>query len=141
MQFGNNYIGDYALVSKTDSTANLTNQVLTSPTTVANITGTRDDLPVNTIFTRYGASSRQSTGWVTATNASVNYWISPQFYTIHGLTIGRLHPGYTSITGDSGGPYRVGNDFVGIHSGSDDSNEVYFTPYIRFKHVFSPKTW
>lgn len=141
--YGNGYVGDYALVRKTDATANLTNKALTSSTSYVSITGTMNDIPPGTVFTRYGANTGYSTGYVSAINASITYGVYPvNSVTIYGMTIGSLHSGYpSSANGDSGGPYRVGAAFVGIHSGGTVSgNTVYFTPYIRFNHEFTAKT-
>jgi len=39
------------------------------------------------------------------------------------------------------GPFHVSGDFVGIITGGiDGSKDIYFTPYSRFKHAFTPKT-
>ena len=55
----------------------------------------------------------------------------------------------TSAGGDSGGPYytqrMIGGDnynFVGVHWGSntgDGGDDVWFTPYVRFKEWFTVK--
>lgn len=130
---------------KTDTAATLTNKVYSSSATTS-ITGTKDDLPVNAFFIKYGTAEEHGVGNVTANDTFITAWYSygsiNQYITIYGLTEGMLLSNYLVVNGDSGGPIYVSGDFVGIITGGYEggSREIFFTPYSRFKHVFIPRT-
>lgn len=146
LMWQNNGNGDWACVRlTTDDT--ITNRIYGSSSSfVRQITGTLDDLPVGAAVMKYG----QESGYAEAIISEQDVMETDREENrIHGLTRATLTSG-TSDGGDSGGPYYTqsasgGNsyNFVGVHWGSNVSNggdDIWFTPYIRFRNHFTVKT-
>ena len=145
LQFQNYGVGDWAAVARVGTNYTESNKIYlsTSGNTIGYITGTIDDLPVGSVVSKYGAAYGYATATVTAQNASEAFGN----ITLNGLTKAVLRQGATG-NGDSGGPYFVGTtsfnfNFVGVHTGSNVSNGgvIWFTPYVRFSHVFTVRTY
>ncbi len=146
LRFGDNKNGDFACVNMSSKTDTLTNKVYgSSSSTTRNITSSNDDVAEGTLVMKYGEESGYATGKVTKNNASKTVSVDDTTkVTINGLTLCSIESGQ-STGGDSGGPNYIkggeGNNytFVGVHCGHN-SSEFYFTPYVRFKSYFTPKT-
>lgn len=148
LRYGEGTNGDFACVTMTSETDKLTNKVYGSSFAYTrNITSTADDVAIGTIVMKFGESSGYATCKVLATNATVSQQIdSTTTVSVKGMTRCSMETG-TSAGGDSGGPYYISNGtgnnykFVGVHSSHSDSDKkTAFTPYVRFKTYFSPKT-
>lgn len=145
MRYGDNLTGDFACVHMT-STDTLTNKVYGSSFSFTrNITATADDVPIDTIVMKFGKTSQYATAKVSATNATISHRVDANTtISIKGMTRCTLETG-SSAGGDSGGPYYISNGsgnnykFIGVHS-SNSGNSLSFTPYVRFKSYFTPKT-
>lgn len=132
-QFIHNGYGDYAIIMESNNSLLATCRVKTSISATAEIRNAvsyYDDVPVGTTCYKYGNATKQLTELViTETSREVDY----NGVTIKGLTGGQIVSGSAS-DGDSGCPYFLINSdgtvsFAGVHSGSDGSNYVVFTPY------------
>ncbi len=146
LRFGDNKNGDFACVSMSSETDTLTNKVYGSSfSATRNITSSKDDVALDTLVMKFGEESGYATAKVIGNNVSKTVSVNDTTkVTIKGLTLCSIESG-KSDGGDSGGPYYIkggeGNNysFVGVHSGHN-SSEFFFTPYVRFKGYFSPKT-
>lgn len=104
--------------------------VLTTGGAATNYHGYMLNPAVGTYLYKYGAVSGQAYCKVTATGIT----LTPDngSMRIHNMTKAEIITGTTG-PGDSGGPYRCGTDFCGIHHGSatqgGTATYVYFTPY------------
>lgn len=129
--------GDYALVEVTNGDT-LTNKVYSTSSTTVSITGVLEDPPVGTTLAKYGFSGEDATADVVSRNITV----TSSGISTGGITQCKLTSG-SSLAGDSGGPYRSGSKFAGVHKGINTVSGVtyvYFTPYVKFKNIFTPKT-
>ncbi len=146
LKYKDNQTGDYACVRMTSTTDTMTNKVYGSSFSYTrNITATADDVPVDTVVMKFGSKSGYATAKVYAVNATVSQTVDANTtVSIKGLTQCTLVSG-ASAKGDSGGPYYISNGsgnsykFIGVHS-SSSGNNISFTPYVRFKNCFYPKT-
>lgn len=127
--------GDYSIIQAA-SGYTATSGVLTSSGNMTNFTGAYYSPAVGTYLYKYGRVSGQAYCVVSATGV-----ISSDYR--YGLTRATLISG-TSTGGDSGGPYRAGTDFCGIHRASNigsGGSYLYFTPYsIVYNAGFTIKT-
>ncbi len=122
IQFSNYQTGDYGFI-------NCSNGYTPSPSyyigggSYGSYTGYFYNPPSGTYLAKYGISTNQTNCTVSYTGVSVPYTTS---LTINNLTLATG----TAAGGDSGGLYRYGNLFCGIHSAHNDYNTVFFTPYV-----------
>ena len=117
-----NKYGDYSII-KAISGYTPTSRVFTSPGNTTKYTGVIYNPAVGTYLYKYGRNSKQA--YCVVDKIGVN--IKGR----RGLTKATLISG-TTAGGDSGGPYRSGTDFCGVHRGSSiksGGNDLYFTPY------------
>lgn len=133
-QFENNGDGDYAIATAASGYTE-SSLVFTTSGSVRTFYGYLLNPPVGTYLYKYGKESGQAYCQVIATGVSVrtgNNNSTNSSKIINNLTRASLISG-TSAEGDSGGPYRSGSDFCGIHNGSsviDGIINVFFTPYV-----------
>ena len=124
----NNSYGDYS-ITLASSGYTPSSSVFTTGGNVTTYTGFIYNPPEGTYVYKYGSVSGQAYGEIKHIGMSVG--ASPTV-TIKGLTQVELSSGVTA-NGDSGGPYRIGTNFCGVHHGKSTTlgnNIVYFTPYI-----------
>lgn len=115
--------GDYSIITAaTGYTA--TSTVFTTGGATTRFGGYLNNPAVGTYLYKYGQTSGEAYCKVTRTGVSTNL--------AKGMTEAELISG-DSAAGDSGGSYRNGDYFCGIHSGSNTNNGttyVYFTPNV-----------
>ena len=114
--------GDYSII-KAAAGYTSTASVYTSSANTITFTGFWYHPGVGTYLYKYGDSTGQSYCQVTHYQITVNG--------ITGLVGAKIINGGSS-SGDSGGPYRQGQNFCGVHMGSSTSGgitSVFFTPY------------
>lgn len=125
--------GDYAII-KAASGYTATSSVLTGSTTI-NFTGFLYHPAVGTYLYKFGQTTGQSYCKVTIYSTTESG--------ITNLSRAQIITG-SSAVGDSGGPYRCGTQFCGVHRGSIDiggTTYVTFTPYVVVHNAgFSIKT-
>lgn len=126
VQYSNYGAGDYAIISASSGYTATSSVLCTGGTTYF---GNYLLSPtVGTQLYKYGDETGQSTCQVTQTGVTVN---DGGGITIYGMTEASVISGLGSYPGDSGGPYRFGIYFCGIHHGNPKGNHsiVHFTPY------------
>lgn len=111
-QFDNNNYGDFSFITA-ESGFTTTQRVWTGGGTYTTLSGTLDLPAVGTNLYRFGAVTLQTDVTVSATNSTV---VFSGTGAIKGMC--RAISEDPSIPGDSGGPYRQGNLFCGIHTGN-----------------------
>ena len=125
VQYNSNQTGDYAFANCTNGYSPSTTYYTNLYGSYSNYTGYYYNPPAGTYLYRYGSSSGQAQHQVVNTGVTaVNNGV-----TINNLTMATG----TAQNGDSGGLYRYGNMFCGVHHGHatvDGVNCVFFTPYV-----------
>lgn len=121
--------GDYAIISASSgytATSAVYNSANANSTSTTYYGGYLLNPTVGTSLYKYGKASYLASCQISQVGVTIN----SGSYTIYGLTKATLTSG-SSAGGDSGGPYRFGLYFCGIHHGVDldNSNIVFFTPY------------
>ena len=127
VQRADNASGDYSITAAA-SGYTASSYVLTTGGNTLRYGGYLTNPAVGTYLYKYGKSSGQAYCKVTETGVSV---LADKTITITNMTVASIESGTTGA-GDSGGPYRNGDYFCGIHQGSNTSTNVtyvYFTPY------------
>lgn len=125
--YSSSVYGDYSIASAFSGYTSI-NRVYSGNGSYTIITGTVTNPAVGTYVYKYGAVSGEAYCQITSTGQSVN----ASGIIINGMTLADIVSG-TSAAGDSGGPYRVGNSFCGVHHGvvtNGNSSTVVFTPYV-----------
>lgn len=139
LQYTNNQYGDYSIASASSGYTSTSLVYATDGYTIA-YTGYLTNPAVGTYLYKYGKESHQAYCKVERTGITV---APSSSMTIKGMTECSIVTG-ASTNGDSGGPYRSGTQFCGVHHGSsvrDGIAYVYFTPYVYPKNKgFSIKT-
>ena len=135
VRYQNNGYGDFAIVYSNGMGVK-TNKVFNGSGGYTNIYNTLDVPVVGSSLYRYGYASGQSSVTVTATGVTK----SSGGVTIKGLC--KASGSISSVGGDSGGPYRQGSYFCGVHYGHEASNNtnVLFTPYQYIRTCSHPLT-
>jgi len=125
LQYANYGAGDYSIITASNGYTP-TSTVYSSGGTTS-YTSSLLSPTVGTILYRYGEVSQQSICQVT----DIGIYSNTGTITILGLTKAYIVSGNLPQGGDSGGPYRSGNSFCGIHHGhvKENAHIVYFTPY------------
>lgn len=129
VQYSSSGNGDFSISTAVDGYT-AASSVLTTGGAATNYHGYMLNPAVGTYLYKYGAVSGQAYCKVTATGIT----LTPDngSMRIHNMTKAEIITGTTG-PGDSGGPYRCGTDFCGIHHGSatqgGTATYVYFTPY------------
>lgn len=129
VQYANNASGDYSFATAA-SGYTASSYVLTTNGNTLKYGGYLTNPAVGTYLYKYGNVSGQAYCKVTETGISV---LADKSIYIKNMTVAIIESG-TTAKGDSGGPYRNGNYFCGIHHGSNTSTSVtyvYFTPYVE----------
>ena len=114
--------GDYSIITAAAGYS-ATSSVLTGGGGATSFTGYMLNPAIGTYVYKYGKVSGQA--YCEITDVDVTY------SNTDGITQAKIITG-SSTNGDSGGPYRCGRDFCGIHKGSKligSDRYVYFTPY------------
>lgn len=135
IRYTNGGYGDFSFLAA-DNSFTTTQRVWTTAGNYTTLSGTLDIPAVGTNIYRYGAISGQSIVTVTNTNVTINTTQSDgSVISIKGLC--RATGDADSIPGDSGGPYRQGSYFCGVHHGhsTNDASTVYFTPYYYIRQA------
>lgn len=126
--FKSNSYGDYSIFAA-QSGYTASNQIFSSSGNVVSITGVYYNPAVGTYVYKYGQESGQAYCKIT----NVNVTVYAGTVSLLGMTKAQIISG-TTAEGDSGGPYRSGNNYCGVHSGSSTTASgityVYFTPYV-----------
>lgn len=145
LSYGYNVYGDYS-ISLASAGYTATPSVLTTGGNYINYSGYLLNPPVGTYLYKYGCVSGQAYCEVTQTGMTLTEYDNDSTIIIKGISQGHVITG-TTEGGDSGGPYRFGDYFCGIHQSRDkyfaSTGIVYFTPY-AYPHNnggFSIKTY
>ena len=124
--YSDSVYGDYSIAYAFTGYTSI-NRVYSGSGSYTVITGTVGNPAAGTYVHKYGAVSGEAYCQITYTGQTV--YPSNQI-SIYGMTFADIISG-SNTGGDSGGPYRAGNNFVGIHHGHvSESSTVVFTPYI-----------
>ncbi len=120
---GSGVVGDYSIISAASGYSSTSSVYTTTTGYTTNFTGSLGTPAVGTYLNKYGRMTGQAYCKVTNTQVTINgRYNMEKALLISGSSIG----------GDSGGPYRAGQKFCGVHYGyntSGGSEYVYFTPY------------
>ena len=134
VQYSNGGYGDFSII-QLNSNANVSHRVGNSWRGYTDITdGTYLSPAVGTYIKKYGNQSGYAWGRVNKVDCST---IGTNNIPINGITEVTLTSG-NSVSGDSGGPYLVGNAFCGVHRGTATANGTtyaYFTPYTYIRNA------
>jgi len=124
LNYYNNCTGDYAIIPASSGYTS-TSAVYNAPGSTTYFSSYLLNPTIGTYLYKYGKASYQATCQVTDIGVTSNTSIGK----VYGLTKATITSGSTT-NGDSGGPYRYGLYFCGIHHGRlDNTSYVYFTPY------------
>lgn len=139
VKYTNYDYGDYGIILA-GSGYSSSSRVYTSGGSIS-LNGVMTNPTEGTYLYKYGQVSGQAYCKVTRTGVNV---LSDGSMHIYGLTEAELISGATD-SGDSGGPYRAGTYFCGVHHGSstsDNTTYVFFTPYTYPMHAgFTERTF
>lgn len=119
--FGYHTTGDYSIITAASGYTPTSSVYTTTTGYTTYYNGSMGTPAVGTYLHKYGRMTGQAYLKITDDSLTVN--------NIYHMEEAKIITG-SSLAGDSGGPYRVGQKFCGVHHGiSLDGQYCYFTPY------------